>query len=82
MYGHHAAQPEALAVNIERWLVHAENKRQEQVAMAPTGLSMRELTPSITGFREHVIGAPFDIDDLLKGACRHAAHAWQRVVGD
>lgn len=68
VYGHHAAQPEALAVNIERWLAHAENKRKEQLAMAPPGLSMRELTASITGFREHVIGAPFDIDDLLKGA--------------
>ncbi|WP_024677269.1 lipase family protein [Pseudomonas syringae] len=65
VYGRAAAIPEALAVNLERWRLHAINTTLEQLAMAPPDADSHDrAVASITG--GHIIGAPshFDVDSF------------------
>jgi hypothetical protein len=65
VYGLAAAVPEALAINLERWRLHAINTTLEQLAMAPLDADSNDrAVASMTG--GHVIGAPshFDVDSI------------------
>jgi len=59
VYGSLSTQPERLAENLQRWLAHAENQVEEQLAMAPSSENDEALLASIYG---HTIGAPHTLD--------------------
>ena len=59
VYGSLSTQPERLAENLQRWLAHAENQVEEQLAMAPSSGNDDALLASIYG---HTIGAPHTLD--------------------
>lgn len=63
VYGALSEHPEALAKSLERWLLHPENRRGEQLAMAPNDDEERELMRAIYG---RAIEVPYtlDIDSL------------------
>ena len=61
VYGTHAAHPQILVENVERWAEHPENQRIEQLAIAPKGMSTAEMLAS---FGTHVVGAPYEGDIL------------------
>jgi len=66
VYGLFAGLPELIEDDLPRWKNHAENRRQEQLAMAPPAADDDERAiAAITG--GHTVGAPYllDIDSLI-----------------
>ncbi|AZE49438.1 lipase family protein [Pseudomonas chlororaphis] len=61
VYGRVADQPEVLAMSLDRWLAHAFNRTQEQLAMAPPDADSndRAIAALVGG---HVPGATFNLD--------------------
>lgn len=65
VYGLFAGLPELIEDDLPRWKAHAENRRQEQLAMAPPAADDDERAiAAITG--GHTVGAPYflDIDSI------------------
>lgn len=65
VYGLFAGLPELIEDDLPRWKAHAENRRQEQLAMAPlTANDDERAIAAITG--GHTVGAPYllDIDSI------------------
>ena len=66
VYGLFAGRPELTDEDLPRWNAHAENRRKEQLAMAPPAAADDERAiAAITGAR--VVGTPFnfDIDSII-----------------
>ncbi|WP_256588688.1 lipase family protein, partial [Pseudomonas sp. HMWF021] len=64
VYGLLAEQPQLLAECLQRWRVHPENLKEEQLARAPDNASNDALLTSLFG---HPVGAPhtLDIDSII-----------------
>ncbi|MBD8604603.1 lipase family protein [Pseudomonas sp. CFBP 8771] len=61
VYGLFAGLPELIEDDLPRWRAHAENRRQEQMAMAPlTANDDERAIAAITG--GHTVGAPYQLD--------------------